>query len=243
VVTGELLPRIAVEVRAFRADPPVLINSDGDPACLVTARIAVDDAALVAARLADRPGFEADPADPAAITWHGLRVRGDQAEALMRQALTGLGAQGHPEAGLGEPDGPQRGVRGTLRIIGDQIVADVNSARRLDSLIGVLERIGANPSVIEDKRIGPLLDLPWPAGQHAVPSPAAPAADGWEKSWLDEPVPGLGGQSPRLAARTQDWPLLEGLLRRWEHEADLLAAEGKQGIDTDWLREELGLRA
>ena len=31
------------------------------------------------------------------------------------------------------------------------------------------------------------------------------------------------------------------MLRRFEYEADLLAAEGKVGIDTAWLREQLNL--
>ena len=34
-------------------------------------------------------------------------------------------------------------------------------------------------------------------------------------------------------------PLLEALLRQFEYEADLLAVEGKAGIDTAWLREQL----
>jgi hypothetical protein len=34
---------------------------------------------------------------------------------------------------------------------------------------------------------------------------------------------------------------LEALLRQFEYEADLLAAEGKAGIDTAWLREQLDL--
>jgi hypothetical protein len=33
------------------------------------------------------------------------------------------------------------------------------------------------------------------------------------------------------------------LLRQWEYEAALLAADGKHGIDTGWLRGELGMDA
>lgn len=241
IITGELLSRIAAEVYAYRAAPPVLRNTDGDPVCLITARIAVCDGPQAATRLAGRSGFEADPDDPASITWYGLWIPDEQAEALMIEAMTRLPAQGHLEAELLDPDGPQQWVRGTLRIVGDQIVADVDSVRRLDRLIGVLERIGVNPSVIEEKRIGPLLDLPWPADEHAVAHAAAPTADGWEKSWLDVPVPALGGRSPRLAVHTSEWSRLEAMLCQWEYEADLLAAEGKHGIDTGWLRQELGM--
>lgn len=60
---------------------------------------------------------------------------------------------------------------------------------------------------------------------------------------LPEPVPALRGRTPRQAANGGEQPLLEALLRQWEYEADLLAAEGKQGVDTDWLRQELEMGA
>ncbi len=64
---------------------------------------------------------------------------------------------------------------------------------------------------------------------------------GWEKHWLDEQVAALRGRTPRQAARGKQRPLLEALLRQFEYEADLLAAEGKSGVDTGWLREELDM--
>jgi len=36
---------------------------------------------------------------------------------------------------------------------------------------------------------------------------------------------------------------LEAMLRQFEYEADLLAVDGKTGIDTAWLREQLGMRS
>jgi hypothetical protein len=76
----------------------------------------------------------------------------------------------------------------------------------------------------------------------ALPRGLASTALGWEKQWLDEPVPAQRGRTPRqAAARDQECPPLEGLLRQFEYEADLLAAEGKSRIDTDWLRQELGM--
>lgn len=67
------------------------------------------------------------------------------------------------------------------------------------------------------------------------------AAEGWEKFWLDEMVPALLGRTPRQAARGRERPYLEAMLRQFEYEADLLAVEGKTGIDTAWLREQLDL--
>ena len=67
------------------------------------------------------------------------------------------------------------------------------------------------------------------------------ASEGWDKHWLDEQVPALNGLTPRQAATGKERPRLEGLLRQFEFEADVLAEEGRSGIDTAWLREELDL--
>ncbi len=50
-----------------------------------------------------------------------------------------------------------------------------------------------------------------------------------------------GWRTPRQAAHGKERPLLEALLRQFEYEADLLAAEGKAGVDTGWLRNELAM--
>jgi len=54
-------------------------------------------------------------------------------------------------------------------------------------------------------------------------------------------VPALRGRTPRQAASGKERPLLEALLRQFEYEADLLATEGKSGVDTGWLRQELDM--
>lgn len=43
---------------------------------------------------------------------------------------------------------------------------------------------------------------------------------------------------PHTAGRR---PYLEALLRQFEYEADLLAADGKTGVDTAWLRKQLDM--
>ncbi|MGE5290025.1 MAG: hypothetical protein ACM3ML_23130 [Micromonosporaceae bacterium] len=63
---------------------------------------------------------------------------------------------------------------------------------------------------------------------------------GRSSGW-DEQVPALRGRTPRQAARGKERPLLEALLRQFEYEADLLAVGGKSGVDTRWLRDELGM--
>ena len=49
------------------------------------------------------------------------------------------------------------------------------------------------------------------------------------------------GRTPRQAARGQERPYLEALLRQFEYEADLLVADGMTGVDTAWLREQLDM--
>lgn len=72
-------------------------------------------------------------------------------------------------------------------------------------------------------------------------APPEPADEGWEKSWPDEPLPVLGGRTPRQAAEAGERPRLEALLRQFEYEADVRVASGQAGIDTGWLRRELDL--
>ena len=54
-------------------------------------------------------------------------------------------------------------------------------------------------------------------------------------------VPALLGRTPRQAARGRERPYLEAMLRQFEHEADLIAADGKAGVDTAWLRQQLDM--
>lgn len=74
------------------------------------------------------------------------------------------------------------------------------------------------------------------------PVGAADVGEGWEELWVDAPVTRLNGHTPRQTAASRDWPLLESLLRQFEYDADLLAAQGQPGVDTDWLRQELDMK-
>ena len=236
-VTGALLTRIAADVHRHRSTPPTMLNTDGDPMCLITAMIAVGDGA--ADRLAARADFELDSGEPGRITWWGALIPEGQREAMMAEAVAQLRAQGRLDVEL--PAGPQRWVRGVLRARDGEITAEVNSRERLTRLLGILRKVGAAPAVTAEKRIDPALDFAWPAGERAFQGGVAAAAEGWEKHWLDEKVPALFGRTPRQAAAGAERPYLEALLRQFEYEADLLAADGKAGIDTAWLREQLGL--
>jgi hypothetical protein len=173
-----------------------MLNTDGDPMCLITATIAVGGGA--ADWLAARPDFEPDADEPERITWWGALIPDDQRETMMAEAAAQLRAQGHQDVEL--PEEPQRWVRGVLRVHDGEITAEVNSRERLTRLLDILRKVGATPVVTAEKRIDPALDFAGPAGQHAFQRGGAGPAEGWEKHWLDETVPALRGRPPRPPA-------------------------------------------
>jgi hypothetical protein len=238
-VAGAMITRIAADVHRYRATPPTIANTDGDPMCLISVTIAVDEDTV--GKLAARPDFDRDSDEPDRVTWWGALIPDGQREAMMAEAMAQLHAQGHQH--VEAPEGPQRWVRGVLQVRDREITVEVNSQQRLTRLIDILRKVGANPVVTSEKRIDPAMDFAWPVGQRASQGGAAAAAQGWEKFWLDDKVPALFGRTPRQAARGRERPYLEAMLRQFEYEADLLAVDGKTGVDTAWLREQLDMRS
>jgi len=236
-VAGAMITRIVADVHRYRATPPAIANTDGDPMCLITATIAVEEG--TAGQLAARPDFDRDSDEPDRVTWWGALIPDGQREAMMAEAMAQLRAQGHQD--VEAPAGPQRWVRGVLRVRGREVTVEVNSQQRLTRLLGILRKVGADPVVTSEKRIDPAMDFAWASGQRASEGGAAAAAEGWEKFWLDEKVPALFGRTPRQAARGRERPYLEAMLRQFEYEAGLLAVDGKTGIDAAWLREQLDM--
>jgi hypothetical protein len=181
--------------------------------------------------------------------WHstGLGVRlspaeGDAAADFVDQAAVAIirTLDGKPEPPPEHLDFGQAEPQGVYVDYQEAGSADV--AKLTGKVTGaVLAQIAAE---VHDHRTTPSAPgFAWPAGQRASRSDAADAAEGWPKYWLDEPVPALRGRTPRQAAAGQERPLLEALLREFEYEADLLAADGKSGVDTAWLREQLDMAA
>lgn len=236
-VAGAMVTRIAAGVHRYRATPPTIANTDGDPICLISAEIAVEEGTV--GELAACPDFDRDSNEPDRVTWWGTLIPDGQREAMTAEAMTQLRAQGHKD--VEAPAGPQRWVRGVLRVRGREITVEVNSRQRLTRLLDILRKVGGNPVVTSEKRIDPAQDFAWATGQRAVQGGTAAAAEGWEKFWLDEKIPALLGRTPRQAARGRERPYLEAMLRQFEYEADLLAVDGKTGIDTAWLREQLDM--
>lgn len=63
----------------------------------------------------------------------------------------------------------------------------------------------------------------------------------WMHRWLDEPLPALGGESPRKAAGGSRRSEVVKLLRGIENRAERASRQGEPGVDAAWLRAELAL--
>jgi hypothetical protein len=62
------------------------------------------------------------------------------------------------------------------------------------------------------------------------------------RAWMDEPVPALGGRTPRHAARLKTvLPVVVDLVKGIENQMDHARRNGEPWIDVSWLRSELGL--
>jgi len=59
--------------------------------------------------------------------------------------------------------------------------------------------------------------------------------------WLDEPLPALGGDTPREAAKGERREDLLRLVRGIENKADRSRRRGEPGVDVAWLRAELAI--
>jgi len=156
---GAMVTRIAADVHRYRATPPAMANTDGDPMCLISAEIAVEEGTV--GKLAARPDFDRDSDEPDRVTWWGALIPDGQREAITAEAMAQLRAQGHED--VGAPAGPQRWVKGVLRVRSREITVEVNSQQRLTRLLDILAKVGGNPVVTSEKRIDPAQDFAWGA--------------------------------------------------------------------------------
>ena len=103
-VAGAMITGIAADVHRYLATPPVIANTGGDPMCLISATIAVEEG--TSGNLAARPDFDRDSDEPDRVTWWGALIPDGQRKAMMADAMAQLRAQGHQD--VEAPDGPQR---------------------------------------------------------------------------------------------------------------------------------------
>lgn len=214
-MAGASIARVLGETYRYRALSPAPRNGSDEPACLVAARLTVTCAARLRAVLAERNDFAASADDPAVVGW------------------LESGPAGSPRVALGTLRfrDPARGSDGT-------ILAQVNSVARFGYLLALLGKLDPGLAVSHEKHVDPVLHTAWPGETHTERSASA---DGWEQFWLDAPLSVLGHQTPRQAVHSRHLPELLTLLRQFEYQAALLAAEGKSGLNTALLRAELGI--
>lgn len=238
-VLGSLLPGILGEVWRRRAAGPRLTNTDGHRLRMITAQVTVNDPATVTRTLAAHADFQTE--GDGGLSWWGRELtEGERAGAL---------AQIHSLLGGDEPiekaDQPQRWLRGRLEPRADGFDVSVNSDERLEALAGLLHQLGAQPEIGRQTVIDPAQDMP--PIQLGTPMPfgaSQDAVDAWQSLWPDERVPALGGATPRAASRrANSRPLLEAVLREFEHDSYPLAQADQPAPDLDQLRIELGMDA
>ena len=71
-VAGAMITRIVADVHRYRATPPAIANTDGDPRCLISATIAVEDGTV--GQLIARPDFDRGIDEPDRVAWCGALI-------------------------------------------------------------------------------------------------------------------------------------------------------------------------
>lgn len=247
-VLGSSLPQLVGMLEADARRPPAMANTDGDPIEMLVARYPAPDPAAVRRRLLAGPDFESDDDEvegddvAAPVRWLGREMTATEAASSLAQFRAEAAKRGWDP--IEEPVGPRRWLRGVLGFEPSAVRVEVNSRRRFDDLTILLRLAGAGEPVVE-RLVDPALDLPLRGGRlHGGRGGETEAEAAWLEHWLDESVPALEGATPRAAAGDpKRRVLLESLLRQFEFDADLAAAEGHRPRDVEALRASLGMRS
>lgn len=241
-VVRAALPDLLETLKEWSCALPKMSNTDGHPLLLVKAEveIEIENSPDALKRLADDPDF--DLRDLPEITWLGREMTPAEAETSWAQFKSFAAERGFDP---GEPTESQRYTRGTIEVSGNILLVNVNSQERLETLIEILDGVGARPRIASRVTIDPEQDF----ARSENPPSAEPGAgmskealDTWQRHWADEHVPALRGMTPREAAKDEQGRiLLEALLRDFEHRAATNLQRGLEDIDVTALRVELGL--
>lgn len=232
------MPQLLAYVGELRERAPELRNTDEDPICLVNATVRVGDPDGLTERLAEHPDFDLD--GEGALTWWGREM--DALERASGEAEVRALLREHGEdPDTARTDAPRRWVRGRVKPSAEGLEVDVNSRERLERFLQLLRKLGEHPEMGRQRVIDPAQDMPqFRAGDLMAMGGSEESQEAWLTHVSDQPLPALEGRTPREAAqRTGDAPRLEALLREFEHDADLLRAQGRPAPDIDRLRGEL----
>jgi len=203
---------------ALRPQPPAMVNFEGEPILLSTVRYRVPDPAVAAQRLRKRLVEESEG-----------------------EFLETVEVDGRPIH------------RGRVRLDGDVVEIQTNSAERLRRLERLVSSAAPGARLLgREQRTAEEAMASLDASEAAPPTALPPEAVAGaleafmaeqEERWIDEPIPALGGRSPRQAAADQARrPALEALLDDFDWmDAQAGPSDMGRGMDTARLRKLLGV--
>ena len=153
----------------------------------------------------------------------------------------------------------QESILGTIRLDGSQLTLETHSDPRADRGRQLIERVAQDTvayrscdrvDVAEEAREALRSGRQPEAPPNAADEIPAEIRDQlhqaymakFSQQWLDDHVPALDHQTPRVAARSVTLrPRLVGLLKDMENDYLRTLADGKSAFDPTWMWDELGL--
>ncbi len=210
-------------------EPPIpsLVNTDNEEVLWTMIRFAVNDAAELTRALDANAELQRDDDEAPAWSW----VRADAKGNLVNLGRLEL----RDDELVLETNSRERGDRGRTLV---ESVAGIAVSFRMAShedLSQSLERLSA---------AGPGQT---PPGDEQLPADLAEELILTQTAlhyhrWLDEPVPALGGDTPREAAASHERASdVERLIRELEGMYERSLREGSPAYDPSWMRHELGI--
>jgi SEC-C motif len=225
---------------------PSYFTPEGDPMAHGQAAWKVHDPAEARARLQALGGLA--PGEPLEVT---LTVRRDRLLAKDRPPLP----KGALVIETGRVGDDENVPVATVRLEEGELRIEAMSEERLASAIETVDADFGDIAELLRREVTPIerrLEEGGPSapGDDVDLAPIDPveradllsgATTEWMHRWLDEPLPALGGESPREAAEGARRGEVVRLLRGIENRAERSGRQGEPGVDAAWLRAELAL--
>jgi hypothetical protein len=206
----------------YVAAPPAprIVTAEGDPLAFGRVVFDVDDQATL--RSALETHSELDPQDDGSYVWF------EPLEGERRRGLATI----VPGPGQLVVEVTSRARAERARAFVEQILGA--AVRYKTTIFESLEAVMAKPRPRPDPR-----DRVPPEVEREI---VTRFYDEHYRKWLDEPIPALGGRTPRHAARLKTArPALVDLLKGLENQMERARRSGLPAMDVGWMWEELGL--
>jgi hypothetical protein len=213
----------------FSEPPPLPEMRDaatGEPLLLVTDHYRVHDAAALAAALATQPDVQGD-------AQHGWSRNVDGGGGLQRSLLAINPGRSADRIELFArtqrlADDGRAWFEALAGAAVEHLTREVNDPRSPQALAAAADRRPAAPPDIDPQQLGEIIS-------QALRSAYA--------NWADEPIPALGGKTPRQAIATPaGLERVKGLLRQYEAgEAEQARAQGRPEVSFQFLWDALGI--